>query len=239
MRFAFSILAVLFLIQTASAAVVVPSADDSRFGWSRGDVNTFYSGWDTFVDEDGTAGGFFLDTTPDLTLAGLTAAPGGFASINETSGGTIPVGSGNIYSPFATLTFAVNVPSYDLGDGFLTRIVAQFRTQATPLDYSSITLGGQAASYTEIISSEVSSGPFGDSTTVEYLASWDLPTTATDYTLAFNASETSLSLDQLHIDGSVAAIPEPAAVLWFVAIAGGAAFCRLRKKSQFVKASVG
>ncbi len=199
-------------------AEIVPSSIDSRFGWMRGDSNTFFSGWDVFSDEDGVVGGTFFDTTPELT--GSNGPGGQLASIRETAGGTIPVGSGNIYSPTVVSQFVVNAPSYDLGPGFKTRIVSQYRTLGSELNYAGIALNGAAPDFAQEVSRVDlgAGGPGGGGFLVEYLAGWDVSATAANYTITFGAAESSVSLDRFFVDGSVTAVPEPTTLVMLAGI---------------------
>jgi hypothetical protein len=211
-----------------------PPAGQPGFGWSRSDANAFYSGWDTFSDSDlGTPG--VQDSTPDV--AGSKGAGGvasGLASLRENSGSAFVTGggNGNIYSFSGATDFTVTIPT--LGPGaFNTTIVAQFKTLGTILDYSSIKLNGVAASLGNTFKSlDNTLGGMGGSE-VNYLAKWDLAAVTGPLTLTFAASGSSMSLDQLHIDGfssAVAAVPEPSSMLFMAAAVGGAGYRQWRKR---------
>lgn len=199
----------------------VPPTSQPVFNWSRGDANSFYSGWDVFADD--LPGGNINDNTPQFGSGG--------ASLTETSGTAFITSGGNIYSFAAPTAFTVSVPSIDLGPAaFSTRIVAQFRTQGTELDYADIKLNGASANLS-YLSPPVPLGGFGGSL-VDYLAVWDLTSVNGPLTLTFNAAGSSMSLDQLHIDGfsSVAAVPEPSSMLLMAAAASGVGYRKWRKR---------
>lgn len=195
--FSMAFAVVVMSFSQAQADLVTPSESDPNFGWTRGDANSFYSGWDVFDA--------IPDPTPDM--AGSNGPGGDLASLNETTGTGIITSTGNIYSFAGTGTaFEVDIPSYDLGAGYSTRIVAQFSIIGSPLDYSSVMLNGVSADFTEVLADDGAG-------TVDYLAGWDLDSTSSSYQLTFNASAAHMSLDQLHLDGHVAAaVPEPGVV---------------------------
>ncbi len=217
----------MFPARPASAAIIGPGqtivgVDGPIFGWARGDVGSTYSGWDVFEaalppgNPAGAPSFGFTDTTPEV--AGQFGTPG---SITVSPGG-IPTGSGNAYSPFAALSFNAIVPSGIAGAN--TRIVAQFQTGGSELAYGNIFLSlntaaaGTIAPSFAIETGRTPLGGFGGEQ-VEYLALWDLTTSQSAFRLDFGAAESSLGLQQFHVDTftsntsfvtpSVTAIPEP------------------------------
>lgn len=199
----------------------VPPIPQTVFNWSEGASGSTYSGWKVFADD--VPGGLINDNTPEFGSGG--------ASLTETTGTAFVTGGGNIYSFAAATAFTVNVPTVNLGPSpFDTRIVAQFRTLGTELDYANIKVNGATAS---IIykSDPIALGGFGGNQ-YDYLAAWDLTSVTGPLTLTFNAAGSSMSLDELHVDtfSSVAAVPEPSSMLLMAAAVGGAGYRKWRKR---------
>lgn len=219
----------------------VPGLIGDAFGWSRGDANSTFSGWDFLeaVATPGFAGTPFTDSTPDI--------PGQFGTPSSISvgPGALGVGSGNAYSPFVALSFSSIVNSGTSG-GTHTRIVAQFRTGGSELDYQGILLSTSTESPGTLVPSlmletgRVALGGFGGDQ-VDYLALWDLNSSQSAFRLDFKAASSSLSLQQFHLDTLVqssafitpSAVPAPGtlAVLGFVS-GGGWVVRRLRRKKS-------
>jgi len=203
----------------ASAGIYIPGdsvagVDGVVFGWSRGDANSTYNAWDVFEGTFTAGGAAFSDTTPDVP--GQFGTPIGTINVGA---GTFNVG-GNAYSNAVALDFNAIVPSGT--DGTNTRIVAQFETGGSELDYSSILLSTSTASSGTIAPGMVKEigrtalGGFGGSQ-VQYLAVWDINGSQDEYRLDFNASSSSLSLREFHVDSftqntpfvTPVAVPEP------------------------------
>ena len=176
----------------------VPGTRGEVFGWSRGDANSTYSGWNTFeyvvaasMDPMLPASIPLNDNTPDV--AGQFGTP----SSVSTTGGWLPVGSGNLYSPIVALDFSSVIRSGTTG-GPNTRIVAQFQTGGSEFDYSSILLSsdvgidGTVAPDMMVETGRIPLGGFGGDR-VNYLAVWDLVSSQPEFRIDFNASESSLS----------------------------------------------
>jgi hypothetical protein len=217
----------------------VPGLVGDAFGWSRGAANSTYSGWDFFeaVAAPGFAGTPFTDSTPDIV--GQFGTP----SSISVGPGALGVGSGNAYSPFVALSFSSIVNSGTSG-GNNTRIVAQFRTGGSELDYQGILLStstetpGTVAPSLMMETGRVALGGFGGDQ-VDYLSLWDLTSSQSAFRLDFRAASSSLSLQEFHLDTFVhnsafitpSAVPEPGtlAVLGFVT-GGGWMVRRLRRK---------
>ena len=226
-----ALLLVCLAPSAAAAAIITPSESDPRFGWSRGDAGTFYSGWAVFTDDDGVAeNGFTFDSTPEL--AGSDGPGGQLATLRELSSPPVAfvTSTGNIYSNAVT-SFAADIPSFALPGSSVTQLVAQFRTIGNQLEYGNILLEGLAPTYTETLFDVANPGMGGRQ--IEYLARWDLPTSASDLTLTFNSASSSMSLDQLHIDAQVSAVavPEPASLAALSVLGLAAAgYRRLRRR---------
>tara|TARA_R110002049_G_scaffold285698_4_gene466905 strand:+ start:5633 stop:6367 length:735 start_codon:yes stop_codon:yes gene_type:complete len=224
----------------ASAAIyapgdAVPGTSGDVFGWARGDADSTYSGWDFFEGVPGGDGGPLTDSTPDVM--GQFGTP----SVISTTGGYLPVGSGNLYSPFAALDFTVLANS-GISGGDNTRIVAQFQTGGSELDYDSILLGsdvgtdGTIAPNLLIETGRIALGGFGGDR-VQYLALWDLDSSQSAFRIDFNASESSLSLEEFHVDTftqatsflTPTAVPEPGS-LAFLGLATTAMVLRRKRR---------
>lgn len=192
---------------------VAPNGTTSPFeDWTLGDANSVHAQWEVFTDAYSTPGNL-PDVAGSYPAAG---SPSGAAAvvIGNTSSAFL-TGGGNIYSFAAPTSFTVTVPNYGLGAGWNSRFVAQIQNQGSPLDFSSVLLsydgGNQLLPYD--YTNELVGNP-----TPENLFAWDLagfnPST---FTLTFNASASSMSLDALAVDtftqqGAFApmGVPEPA-----------------------------
>ena len=244
--FATAILGSLFFAAVSDAAIyvpgdTVPGTSGTTFGWSRGSANSTYSGWDVFeaVTAPGFSGTPFIDQTPDLP------DPFGSASLIGVSAGAVGVGSGNAYSPFVALDFSSIIRSGTAGGGN-TRIVAQFRTGGSEIDYGSILLSTSTATDGTIAPSlmlETGRTPLGGfgGNQVDYLALWDLSSSQAEFRIDFNAAASSLSLQQFHVDTFVqnsafitpSAVPEPGTLATLGVVAGVASIgYRFRRRYQ-------
>lgn len=207
----------------------IPSVQGDVFTWSRGDANGSYTGWVSFSGDD-------LSGLPAELTANASGQYGGESSLQLNTPGSFVTsgGNGNLYSPTVVQDFTATVSSGTSGGSF-TRVVAQFRTLGTELDYDSLRLGSDLGSEGAIApgliteSGRTELGGFGGSS-VDILAVWDLDSSQDAYRLDFNASGSSLSLSQFHLDtftqssafASVTAVPEPASwgAIGMLALAG-------------------
>ncbi|MEM9703597.1 MAG: PEP-CTERM sorting domain-containing protein [Planctomycetota bacterium] len=257
----------LSLAASASADIISDSELLARFGIDRsvaGQVgsNVTYQFWDTFTDPGPNPGApISAGNAPE---PGANLNQGGTANLiqnvfNPTGApttGPFLTSGGNIYSFASQTGFDVDLPNLNAGTSF-TRIVAQWQTLGTELDYDSIWLeiddGVQGAdpgtalapTYTEFLSNSVNPGPFGGSN-VAFVAVWDIAGNAAGYDLSFNSEGTSMSLDQFALDTFAstslsaiqpAAIPEPSSMAFgALALLGGGAV-RWRKKRREVAVS--
>ncbi|TWU47773.1 DUF1559 domain-containing protein [Rubripirellula reticaptiva] len=259
-RFLWVPLAISFawLIPTsvANAAIYVPgeSVPDITgevFGWSPSSTDSSFAFWDRF---DGFAGG----SAPGFLPAGTSPsadsnfAGAGLPSLLTFDSNQSLASSGNAYgglfgpgddSTFVTDAFAT-VRSGTTGGGF-TRIVAQFETLGSELDYSSILLSSSALTEGTIAPSfaieteRVSLGGTFGGEGVSYLALWDLDSSQAEYRFDFAAQSSSMSLDQFRIDTftqntsfiTPSAVPEPSSLAVLGLIAGGFAMRRKRQRT--------
>ena len=215
-------------------------SDGDVFGWNRGDAGSTYNGWDFFEAVVPPADPFlgFVDSTPDVD--GQFGATGSIS----VGMGAIAVGSGNAYSPFAPLSFTSILPT---GAGASnTRIVAQFQTGGSELDYDSILLSrdsliaGTIAPTFVMETGRSTLGGFGGDV-VDYLALWDLAESQEEYRIDFEAASSSLSLQEFHVDTFtsenafvsptvISAIPEPSSLAVLGLVSGYAITWRRRRR---------
>ncbi|QDV82073.1 DUF1559 domain-containing protein [Planctomycetes bacterium TBK1r] len=249
----------------ASAAIFtpgdsVPDVNGEVFTWSQSAADSTFAFWDRFDDFPG-------GSTPGFLPAGTSPAAnesfgdGGPASSLTFESNQSLASSGNAYgglfgpgdsSSFLTQAYAT-VRSGTSGGGF-TRIVAQFETLGSELDYSSILLSASAATAGTIAPSFMIEtartslgGTFGGEG-VSYLALWDLDSSQPEYRFDFNAQSTSMSLDQFRVDTftqntpfiTPSAVPEPGSVALLGIVAGGLVLRRRRRVGlQSARPSVG
>lgn len=195
---------------------VIPQVNGELFSWGVGDAHSTYSGWVNFS----TAGGDpnLVPSTYSPNAAGQFGTP---SLLQLNTPGSFFTSGGNLYNAVFPQNFTATVNSGNLG-GSNTRIVAQFRTLGTELDYDSILLGsdlgsaGSAAPGLLLETGRVSLGGFGGSQ-IDYLALWDLESSQEAFRVDFMASGPHLSFGQFHLDtftqatpfASVTAVPEP------------------------------
>ncbi|QEG33732.1 PEP-CTERM sorting domain-containing protein [Bythopirellula goksoeyrii] len=182
--------------------------------WNRGDVNTTYQHWDFFDS-------YPTDSTPDVG----NINPSGTASLTETTGTALPLGSGNIYGAASAAQFVVTIPEQDIPSYDLTALV-QIKVGGTELDVSSLALNSLApVKHNELSRVEIP----GRGATVEHQFLFQVSYAnygdgvgpdVTDLTLNFGAVEAMLSLDQVSIDTAIQPsgffperIPEPSSAL--------------------------
>ncbi|TWT98393.1 hypothetical protein Pla52n_49060 [Stieleria varia] len=206
----------------------VPGVSGDVFGWDQGDVNSSFAFWDSFDD-------FLGGSAPGFLPAGSSPAAnsvfdnGGLPSLLTFESNQSIASSGNAYgglfgpgddSTFLTDAFAT-VRSGTSGGSF-TRIVAQFETLGSELDYSSLLLSltdapGTIAPSFAIETNRVSLGGTFGGEGVSYLALWDLDSSQAEYRFDFMAQSNNMSLDKVRIDSftrntpfiTPSAVPEP------------------------------
>lgn len=192
----------------------IPQVIGDVFTWSQGDPHSTFSGWNNF-----NLGGGDPTELPSFYNPDVEPVVGTPHELRLNSPGSFIPGSGNLYSASVAQDFTATVNSGTSGGDF-TRIVAQFRTLGTQLDYDSILLRGESGSIAPTLLVETgrsSLGGFGG-TQLDHLAVWDLGESRDAYHLDFVAAGPHLSLGQFSIDtltsGSafpnVTAVPEPA-----------------------------
>lgn len=159
---------------------------------------SLYAEWNFF--DDGNPLTFEIeDGTPDIAAAGIGA---GIAELIETTGTAFVTGGGNIYSPGFATAFTVSLPGPVGGTQDVWLRVATLGSLLSP----TATLNGVSATAQETFGANISGGFGGDEK--EWLWHWTLPTAGT-FTLAFEASASSVSLDQAAVYIAAAPVPEP------------------------------
>lgn len=201
------------VVHAVPISFVVPDGSSSPFeDWTLGDTNSVHAQWEVFTDAYSTPGNL-----PDVAGSfPASGTPSGAAAVvigNESS--AFLTGGGNIYSFAAPTSFTVTVPNYGLGAGWNSRFVVQIQNQGNPLDFSSVRLsydgGNQLLPYD--FTDELIGNP-----APENLFAWDLAGfNPSSFTLTFNASASSMSLDALAVDAftqtsafAPLGVPEPA-----------------------------
>lgn len=201
---------------SAQAAFVIPAF--------RGQADTTYQAWDVFTSLAGP-------NAPDVALVN----PNGVPNVREFTGAGFIPASGNLYVQAEIGDFEVTVPDYNLGGGFATNVVVQFRTQGSPLDLDSILWNGVAWDDSELLL-EVPLGGFGGFLQ-EWKFEWDnVPGSPAENVLTFLASDVSLSLDVLSVDTqTVVAVPEAGTLLFTATSAALVAAGLWRRRSRRVE----
>ena len=227
----------------------VREAIGTVFSWTQGDQHSTFSGWNTF--DESVFGTEDDPASPPHVFEPDVGSFGTPSSLSLNTAGSFVTSGGNLYSFSVAQDFTATINSGTSG-GSNTRIVSQFRTLGTELDYDSILLSedlgaaGSRAPDMMVETERVALGGFGG-TEVDYLAVWDLPTSQEAFRLDFNAAGSSLSLDQFYVDTftqdspfvTPTAIPEPAsfaALGVFGVSAFGVARLRRRRKAAMANA---
>lgn len=195
----------------------IPNVQGDVFTWSRGDAGGSYTGWVGFEGADLSE--FPADLTPNAS-----GQYGAESSLQVNSRTSIVASTDALYSFAEPQDFTAIARSGTSGGDF-TRIVAQFRTNGTELNYGSILLSsdvGTDGNVAPTFMMETGRDPGSQgSEIVETLALWDLDSSQDAFRLDFNALGPHLSFEQFHLDtftqssafASVTAVPEPASWL--------------------------
>lgn len=263
-KFAGGIVAVLLAVSNAPAAILVPGdtvpgAVAPVFTWSESAPNSTFASWTRFNDfpggpATGSPGGYGPGTSPRSQSSFFGS--GGPSSLTFNSFGAI-VSSGNAYGgSFAPvpdeslfITDATAIVRSGTEGGDFTRIVAQWDTLGSELDYGSILLslstatdGTIAPDFAIETGRSTLGGAFGG-IGVSYLALWDLPTSQDAFRVDFTASSVNLSLDNFRVDSFVqstpfaspTAIPEPGTLVALGGLLMTAVIWRRRKGASATK----
>ena len=171
-------------------------------GWNRGDANTLYAEWDTFVDSSfpGTR-----TAAPDVGASGTSDANLGW------NNGTFAAGSGNLYN-FGTAEIFQVIATGGPASGPV-RAVLQTESWGTEFDLSSILLNGMAPTSSAVTFTDPAyESTFGVVTLTQRLFIWDMASTTGSYTFDLASTGPHMSLAQVAIDiaaAPTAPVPEP------------------------------
>ena len=217
----------------------VPGVPGQIFTWSAlapHSTNSIWNGFDNFPG--GSAPGFLpAGTSPapqssfsgDATTSELTFQ----SNANITSGGNAYGGLFSAIQDPSFLTDAFATVRSGTSGGPYTRIVLQFETLGSELDYSSLLLslspltpGTISPSYAIETDRTVLVGGFGGER-VSYLALWDLETSQDEFRIDFMASAFHMSLESFRIDSltqnspfvTPGVVPEPSSSLAIASLA--------------------
>ncbi len=194
---------------TATGTSAANAAFISPTSWTRPTSNaqaaaslTMYQSYEIFTAAAGP-------NTPDVA----NINPNGSANVYDTSGQSFITSSGNIYSFSAPTFIEAILPNYGLDSNYTTNVLLQVRTLGSVLDNTTVKLisySGNAAdpyptaaaiapaSQQLLLSTPDQSG-FGG-TDQEWAFSFSVAGNAASYKLAFNATASSMSLDEVSID---------------------------------------
>lgn len=176
-------------VGTSAQGFVTPDG----FGWSRGSAGTSYFSWDDFASAT-------LANAPDAG-AFPVPLPGGWVSptVQETSGTAFVTSTGNIYSFTTVLSFEAVVPAEPVSGG-TTTVLLQTRTMGREVDHATLLCNGVApVEHVELY--RLNLGPqdvFGGDL-VDAFWRFEVPATGA-VTIAFDATDVSMSLDRLEVD---------------------------------------
>ena len=168
-------------------------------GWTRGDANTLYAEWDTFIDS----------TFPGTRTAGADIGASGTSDAKlGWNNGTFAAGSGNLYNFGAAEIFQV-IATGGPASGSV-RAVLQTESWGTEFDLSSILLNGMAPTSSAITFTDPAyESTFGVVTLTQRLFIWDMTSTTGSYTFDLASTGPHMSLAQVAIDIAAAPVPEP------------------------------
>lgn len=267
MRFRSFYATVLCWVVAASASLLsaapfvpgdtVPGVAGNIFTWSLNSTDSTFAAWSRFDGfPGGTAPGFLPAGTSPTSQSNFDGTGGG-SSLTFESNQSLTSG-GNAYggifggtadeSSFITQAFATIGSGTSGGD--FTRLVVQWDTLGSELDYdqillsSDITESGSIAPSFEIESGRAPLGGFGGES-VSYLALFDLDSSQDSFRIDFGALTNNVSLDNFRIDSftqstafaSVTAVPEPSGIASLaLAVVGLATRRRPRRSNRNVDA---
>ena len=256
--FYLSFLVPLLSFVCCQAAIIQPGdaglATDV-FTWNATDTDSTFAHWNSFNDFPGgpTIGNFgFLPAGTSPTSQQSFANGGTANSLTFLSNQSITSGGnayGGLFGPgdnSSFITDAFTTVRSGTSGGDYSRVVVQFDTLGSELDYGSILLSPSVATEGTIVPDFVAEtdrqslgGQFGG-TGVSYLALWDLDTSQAEYRIDFNASGSSMSLNNFRVDSltqnaafiTPTAVPEPSSVAVIAMIVGGLSVQRWKRKRE-------
>lgn len=189
-----------YFVSAATAfCLIAPLAAYSEFvspsSWTRDDPLTTFQQWDNFSTR--------TDAVPDAS----DNNPDGPALLTETTGTALITSTSNLYSFSAPSAFEVTIPVADLATPELYDLTAiiQVSTFGSPIDTASPLVNGIAPiDFAQLQVGTPNIGGESDQTwylfELPYAEFADGSAASANLTLTFNASASSMSLDQLLVD---------------------------------------
>ena len=202
-----------FGISAAAQAATYIAPEDYAM-WTRGDAGTTYQYWDFFTTTTGA--------TPDVADNNSN----GTATLSETNGVSMAIGSGNIYAMGGGPAFSIEIPEFNAPAHF-TSVLLQITTLGSEFTPGSVKINGIDPGYS--VEFDRVTIPAGPSTAdqVDTLFVWNGLASSDIVTIEFSGPM-HLSLTQASVDTNT--VPEPGtAVLMLIGLTGLA--CRRNRKS--------
>lgn len=160
-------------------------------GWSRGEPNTLYAEWDTFVDAS-------YGTDTDRNAAPDVSKNNASSIHLSWSVGSFPAATGNLYSFSVPQSYQIKASAST--SNLPIRAVLQVETTGVQLDYQKVTLNDLAPTMHSITHQDPNFvSPAGKTDLVHSLYYWDLQAPAADYQFNFNGPA-HVSLTQVAVD---------------------------------------
>ncbi len=222
----------------------VPAAPSEVFPWAAGAAHSTSALWERFDDfPGGSAPGFLPTGTSPEPQASFTTGTEANSLTFQSNQSLASSGNayGGLFGPGDDSTFLTDaylIVRSGITGGDFTRIVVQFETLGSELDYQSILLsdntttpGSVAPSFSIETDRQALGGTFGGDG-VSHLAVFDLPSSAEAYRVDFQATSTNLSIDRLRVDSLVQnrpfVVPEPTSSIALALAIGGWSLRRRR-----------
>ncbi len=196
-----------------------PNTATTWGGWTRGDANTLYAEWDTFIDAS-YAGS--RTAAPDAGSANISDA---FISWNS---GVFATGTGNLYSFSVNENYGLSLTGTVSGSA----IQVALQVEVWGVNLSSITLNGLTPTTQTVTYSGTVQASVGESAVYQNLYVWTLDAGTTAYNFNF-AAPVHASLTQVAVDiGTVAAVPEASSLALVLAGLGAVGTVVRRRRSR-------
>ncbi|MEM0983332.1 MAG: GC-type dockerin domain-anchored protein [Planctomycetota bacterium] len=208
----FRLVAATALAATASASLAQDlnnpqffTNDMSEFGWQRQETNSTFWAWSSYSSVAGpnlpNGGGFPVPIPSDFLLP----------TVYDVSPFALVTSGGNLYSFANPVEINVDIPNYDLGEGFETVIVlqalfngAQFVAvdeNLMPLETAPVTIDGVEADEVRVLRNDgLEPGSQFGGAQQEVLLRWTLPGNASGYSIEVRPPFSSTSFADATID---------------------------------------